>query len=321
MKRRDFIKTATISLSLATSANALSEEKAENNVLNFNVKNNNGEKKMKKKEVVVVIGAGAIAQAIARRVGTGRHIILSGRRIANLENVADTLRRAGFDCSVAQVDASDRNMVKKLAQLAAETGEVKYLIHTAGLSPSQDSAEAILKVDLYGTAVVLEEFGKIITENGSGITIGSQSAFRLPVDEFTQEQADLLATLPPEELLNLPFVKSITDPLKAYQVSKRANAFRVIYEAVNWAKRGARVNQVSAGIIFTPLAYDELNSPERGAFYRNMLEKSPAGRGGTPDELGDFCAFVMNATYISGSDLLIDGGVTASYKYGLLKPQ
>ena len=276
---------------------------------------------MRKKEIVVVIGAGVIAQAIARRVGIGKYIILADKNLSNLEIVAENLRRAGFIVSTSQVDVSNREMVQKLAQLASDTGEIKYLIHTAGLSPSQDSAEEILKVDLYGTALVLEEFGKVIAENGAGITIGSQSAFRLAVDEFSQEQADLLATLATEDLLKLDFVKCITDPLKAYQVSKRANSFRVIAEAVNWAKRGARLNQVSAGIIFTPLAYDELNSPERGAFYRNMLEKSPAGRGGTADELGDFCAFVMNATYISGSDLLIDGGVTASYKYGLLKPQ
>ena len=153
--------------------------------------------------------------------------------------------------------------------------------------------------------------------------IGSQSSHRLVVDALTQAQADALAALPPEELLELPLIKDIEDSLYAYQISKRCNALRVMSEAVKWGKRGARINCISAGIVFTPLAYDELNSAERGAFYRNMLDKSPAGRGGTPDEIGALAEFLFgpNGTYVTGSDLLIDGGATASYKYGELRPQ
>lgn len=273
------------------------------------------------KQVITVIGSGSIAQAIARRVGVGKHILLADIKPDNAETAAKTLREAGFEVSTAQIDVSQRQSVSDLAQRASELGEVMGLIHTAGLSPSQASPEAILKVDLYGTALVFEIFGKIMANGACGITIGSQSAHRLAVDELSQQQADELATLPAEALLNLPYIQSINDSLRAYQIAKRGNALRVQAEAVRWGERGARLNSISAGIIFTPLAYDELHSAERGAFYRNMLDKSPAKRGGTPDEIGELAKFMFDCGYVSGADWLIDGGVTAAYKYGALKPQ
>ena len=275
------------------------------------------------KNLVVVIGSGSIAQAIARRISAGKHILLADISIKHAEDAAFTLSRAGFSVSTTVVDVSSRQSVQALVKTARELGEIKGVIHTAGLSPSQAKAQDILKVDLYGTAVMCEEFGNVISSGGSCVVIGSQSSHRLSVDALSQTQADALATLPPEELLELPFVRSISNSLYAYQISKRGNALRVMAEAVKWGKRGARINCISAGIIFTPLAYDELNSAERGEFYRNMLAKSPMGRGGTPDEIGALAAFLFgpDGTYISGSDLLIDGGTTASYKYGELKPQ
>lgn len=274
------------------------------------------------KEIIVVIGSGSIAQAIARRVSVGKHILLADIKAESAQSAEEILSRAGFTVSTAVVDVSSRQSVQELVHTATELGEVKGVIHTAGLSPSQAKAQDILRVDLYGTAVVFEEFGKVIAPGGSTVVIGSQSSHRLNVDALTQSQADALATLSPEALLNLPFVKEIDDSLYAYQISKRGNALRVMAEAVKWGKRGARINCISAGIIYTPLAYDELTSPERGEFYRNMLEKSPAGRGGTPDEIGALAELLFGpaGTYISGSDILIDGGVTASYKYGELRP-
>lgn len=274
------------------------------------------------KKVIVVIGSGSIAQAIARRVSVGKNILLADINTENAKSAENILSRAGFSVSTTFIDVSSRQSVQALVKTACELGEIKGVIHTAGLSPSQAKAQDIINVDLYGTAVVLEEFGNVIAEGGSCVVIGSQSSHRLNVDAFSQEQADALATLPPEALLELPWVKEVNDSLYAYQLSKRANAFRVMAEAVKWGKRGARINCISAGIIFTPLAYDELNSAERGEFYRNMLAKSPAGRGGTPDEIGALAEFLFgpNGTYISGSDFLIDGGATASYKYGDLKP-
>ena len=272
------------------------------------------------KNIIVVIGSGAIAQAIARRIGVGHYLLLADIKIENAENAAKTLREAGFDVGTARVDVASRLSVQVLAATATALGHIKGVIHTAGLSPSQADPQAILQVDLYGTAVVLEVFGKVIGEGGSAVVIGSQSAHRLTVDALTQVQADALATLPPEQLMDLPIVSEITDSLSAYQIAKRGNALRVVAEAVNWGKRGARINCISAGIIYTPLAYADLTSAERGEFYRNMLAKSPAKRGGTPDEIGALAEFLFHAGYISGADILIDGGATAAYQYGVLKP-
>src|SRR6185295_14364609 len=196
------------------------------------------------------------------------------------------------------------------------------LIHSAGVSPTQASPATILKVDLYGTALVLEEFGKTIARGGAGVVIASQSGHRLP--PLTVEQNRALATTPVEELLRLPFLQSaqMKDSLHAYQLSKRGNSLRVMAEAVRWGKRGARVNTISPGIIVTPLAKDELNGP-RGEGYRRMIDMAPAGRAGTPDEVGAVAALLMGSdgAFISGSDILMDGGVTSAYWYGDLAPQ
>lgn len=270
------------------------------------------------KEIIVVIGTGAIAQAIARRVSVGKHILLADIHIENARQAENTLSRAGFEVSTTTVDVRSRESIHALVKTACDRGEIKGVIHTAGLSPSQAKAQDLIRVDLYGSAVIFEEFGQVIAPGGSCVVIGSQSSHRLAVDALTQAQADALATLPPEALLDMPLVKGIEDSLYAYQISKRCNALRVMSEAVKWGQRGARINCISAGIVFTPLAYDELNSIERGAFYRNMLDKSPAGRGGTPDEIGALAGFLFgpDGTYVTGSDLLIDGGATAYFKYG-----
>lgn len=268
-------------------------------------------------DIIVVIGSGSIAQAIARRVSLGKKILLADINIETAQAVEESLKKAGFAVSTAHVDVSSRTSIEALVTTATALGEVKGVIHTAGLSPSQSAAQHLLQVDLYGTAVVLEAFGKVIAPGGSGVVIGSQSSHRLAVDALTQKTADELALLPPEELIELPWIKEIDDSLYAYQISKRGNALRVISEVVKWGKRGARINCISAGIVDTPLAYDELTSTERGEYYRTMLANSPAGCGGTPDEIGDLAEFLFGpkGTYISGSDILIDGGVTASIKY------
>ena len=274
------------------------------------------------KNVTVVIGSGSIGQAIARRVSAGQHVLLADLKEENADAAAKVLYNAGFETSTMTVDISTRDSVKALVEKASFLGAVKNVIHAAGVSPSQAPIEAILKVDLYGTALLLEEFGKVIAQGGNGVVISSQSGHRLPA--LTAEEDKLLATTPVEELLALPMLApgKIRDTLHAYQISKRGNCLRVMYEAVRWGKRGARVNAISPGIIITPLANDELTGP-RGAGYRNMLEKSPAGRAGTPDEVGNLAALIMGpeGNFISGSDFLIDGGVTASFFYGELAPK
>ncbi len=274
------------------------------------------------KNVIVLIGAGSIGQAIARRVSAGKHVLLADLRQDNLDAAEKVLGDAGFEVSTAIVDVSARPSVHALVEAATEIGAITGIIHAAGISPSQASPTTILKVDLYGTALVLEEFGNVIARGGSGVVISSQSGHRLPA--LTPEQDMALATTPADELLALPMLQpdKIGDPLHAYQISKRGNSLRVMAEAVRWGKRGARINTISPGIIFTPLARDELTGP-RGAGYRRMIELSPAGRGGTPDEIGAVGALLMGAdgTFITGSDFLMDGGVTAAYWYGELAPK
>jgi len=273
------------------------------------------------KNVIVVIGAGSIGQAIARRVSVGKHILLADLKKENAETAAKVLSDAGFDVSTTQVDISSRDSIQQLVQHAVSLGSISGVIHAAGVSPSQATPEVILKVDLYGTAVILEEFGDVIAAGGSCIVISSQSGHRLPA--LTVEENKILTTVPADELLNQPMLQlnQIKDSLHAYQISKRGNSLRVMAEAVRWGKRGARVNTISPGIIITPLAKDELTGP-RGEGYRKMLELSPAGRAGTPDEVASMGALLMgpDGTFITGSDFLMDGGVTASYWYGELAP-
>ena len=273
-------------------------------------------------EVIVVIGAGSIGQAIARRVSTGRHVLMADLRIDNAEAAAEIFRDAGFDVTTATVDIASRDSVRALVATATSIGEVIGLINAAGVSPSQAPPATILHVDLYGTALVLHQFGKIIATGGSGVVIASQSGHRLHA--LSPQQDKSLATTPVEDLLSLPMLQpdQVTDPLNAYQLSKRGNVLRVMAEAVNWGRRGARINAISPGIIITPLARDELSGP-RSQGYREMLSRSPAGRAGTPDEVATVAALLMgpDGAFITGSDLLMDGGVTASYFYGELAPE
>lgn len=271
--------------------------------------------------VIVVIGAGSIGQAIARRFGVGKHVLLADLRQENADAAAKTLSEAGFEVSTAPVDVSSRVSVEAPVETANRFGEVYGVIHAAGVSPSQASPETILKVDLCGTALVVEAFGDVTARGGSGVVIASQSGHRLP--PLSVEQNRALATTPTEELLDLPFLQpsEVKDSLHAYQLSKRSNWLRVTAEAVRWGKRGARINTISPGIIMTPLAKDELSGP-RGEGYRRMIEGSVAGRAGTPDEVGTVAALLMGAdgAFITGSDFLMDGAVTASYWYGDLAP-
>lgn len=272
--------------------------------------------------ITIVIGAGSIGQAIARRVSAGKHVLLADLRQDNADAAAKVLSEAGFEASTTTVDVSSRESVHALVQTALSLGSITGVIHAAGVSPSQASPATILKVDLYGTALVLEEFGSVIAHGGAGVVIASQSGHRLPA--LTPEQDKALATTPADELLALPMLQpdQVRDSLHAYQLSKRGNSLRVMAEAVRWGRRGARVNTISPGIIITPLAKDELSGP-RGAGYRRMIELSPVGRAGTPDEVGAVGALLMgqDGAFITGSDFLMDGGVTASYWYGELAPK
>ena len=274
------------------------------------------------KKVMLLVGAGQIGMAIARRVGTGMKIIVGDKKTANAENIAAILNNAGFDAFPVETDLSDRASIQSMIAKGQEYGEITMLVNAAGVSPSQAPIEAILKVDLYGTAVLLEEVGKVIASGGVGVTISSQSGWRVPA--LTAQQDEQLATTPTEELLSLDILQpgNIRDTLHAYQMAKRCNEKRVMAQSVEWGKRGARLNAIAPGIIVTPLAIDEFNGI-RGDFYKNMFAKCPAGRPGTADEVANVAELLMSdkGAFITGSTFLIDGGATASYYYGSLKPQ
>lgn len=269
------------------------------------------------KEVMILTGVGQIGMAIGRRMGYGMKIIVGDNRMTNAEAIADIMNKAGFDTVPFQMDLSSRESILSMIAEAQKYGPIKMLVNAAGVSPSQASIETILKVDLYGTAVLLEEVGKVIAEGGTGVTISSQSGHRMPA--LTPEQDEQLAMTPTDELLAL--TGNIRDTLHAYQMAKRCNVKRVMAEAVKWGQRGARINSISPGIIVTPLALDEFNGP-RGDFYKNMFAKCPAGRPGTADEVANVAELLMRpqGAFITGADFLIDGGATASFLYGSLKP-
>lgn len=269
------------------------------------------------KQVMLVVGAGQISLAIARRLGADYQIIVGDKNLEHAQKFEQTLTEAGFNAKASEMDLASRDSIKETIKFATTFGEIKALVNGAGLSPSQAKTEDILKVDLYGTAVLLEEVGKVIAKGGVGITISSQSGHRLHA--LTTEQDRQLATTPTSKLLQLPILQpeNIADTLQAYQLAKRCNEKRVMAEAINWAKRGARLNAIAPGIIVTPLALDEFNGI-RGDFYRKMFAQSPAGRPGTADEVANVAELLMTqqGAFITGSTFLVDGGATANYFYG-----
>lgn len=274
------------------------------------------------KEVMILAGAGQIGMAIARRIGAGKKIVIGDKKPENARLIEKTMTDAGFDVIAMEMDLSSRESIRNLITEAQKYGEIAMLVNAAGVSPSQAPVETILKVDLYGTAVLLEEVGKVIKAGGVGVTISSQSGHRMPA--LTPEADEQLATTPTEELLGLSILQpeNIRDTLHAYQMAKRCNEKRVMEEAVKWGEKGARINSISPGIVVTPLAIDEFNGP-RGDFYKNMFAKCPAGRPGTADEIANVAELLMSekGAFITGADFLIDGGATASYFYGPLKPE
>ncbi|MBN6039667.1 SDR family oxidoreductase [Amycolatopsis sp. 195334CR] len=265
-------------------------------------------------DVVVLTGTGGIGLAIARRLAAGRRTLLADFSEPALTSAAEALRDEGHDVTTLVTDVSDREAVAALADAAAELGRVTHVVHTAGLSPEQAAAEAVLRVDLRGVALVLDEFARVVAPGGAGVVIASMAGHlqqELPVD---QQRA--LATTPAAELLDLPFLSpDALGPQGAYAISKRANALRVQAAANTWGRRGARVNSISPGIIATAMGRAELDGPS-GQTIRAMVDRSGTGRIGTPDDIADAAAFLLGpqATFITGTDLLVDGGVVASMR-------
>ena len=272
-----------------------------------------------KSEVVVVIGAGGIGMAIARRQGFGKHVLLADFNETLLAATKKQLEEAGYQVSTLKVDVSSRESVRALADKAASLGSVINVVNTAGVSPNMAPPDRVLAVDLYGSAVVFEEFERVIAEGGSGLIVSSMAGHMMP--SLPKEQNQALAFTPADDLPKLPFLgpDAVPNSMVAYIISKRANHLRVQASSISWGKRGARVNSISPGIVLTPLALHELNSPI-GEMYKAMIEASPAKRLSSPDEIAVAANFLLgpDAGFVTGSDLLIDGGVISAMLAGLL---
>ena len=267
-------------------------------------------------DVLVIIGTGGMGLAVLRRSGAGRKVLLADFNEALLEHAVATAMSEGYDVASQGVDVSSRNSVAALAATARELGRVTAVVHTAGLSPAQAPAEAIWKVDLYGVALVLEEFEKVIAPGGSGVVVSSMSAYMAGGNISADALAELAAK-PADDLLGLPFVTGIDHPGFAYSAAKRANQVRVQAASLRWGARGARVNSISPGVISTPMGQQELSS-ESGAQMRAMIEGSGTGRVGTPGDIANAAAFLLSAdaSFVTGVDLLVDGGVVAALDTG-----
>ena len=267
------------------------------------------------RDVLAVIGVGGMGQAIARRLGSGKTVLLADNNDATLISVAESLGADGYQVESRRVDVSSAESVRELAEFAASLGSVTQLAHTAGLSPAQASAQAVMAVDLLGVALVLQEFGEVIAPGGAGVVIASMAGHMFP--PLTAEQEKALAHNPPDQLLNLDFVSSVTESTYAYPIAKQANLIRVRAASAQWGRRGARINSISPGIISTPMGQEELASPV-GDGMRAMIAMSGTGRIGTPDDIAAATAFLLGpqATFITGTDLLVDGGVIAAVKAG-----
>ncbi|WP_433528559.1 SDR family oxidoreductase [Micromonospora sp. CA-263727] len=268
-------------------------------------------------EVLVVIGAGGMGVAASRRVGAGKTVLLGEYDETTLNAAALALRDEGQQVHAQVVDISSRESVRALARMAADLGPVRQVIHTAGLSPAQASVESILRVDLLGTAFILDEFAQVITMGGAGVVISSMSGHLVAPPSYEVERQ--LALTPADELLALPAADAAAFATAghAYSFSKRANQLRVRAASAGWGARGARINSISPGVISTKMGQQELASPA-GAGMRAMVEASGAGRLGSPDDIAAAAEFLLSdgASFITGTDLLVDGGVVAAVSTG-----
>jgi NAD(P)-dependent dehydrogenase (short-subunit alcohol dehydrogenase family) len=268
--------------------------------------------------VIVIVGSGGMGAAIAHRLGSGRVTVLADVNPQNLDAAVDALAANGHDVHGTTVDVTSPRSVADLAAYAAALGPVTSVVHTAGVSPEQAGIDTILQVDLVGVALVLEHFGEVIQTGGAGVVIASMAGhFHPPMDPGVEQQ---LAIAPAEELLAIPACAPalFCNPAEAYSFAKRANHLRVSAAATSWGKRGARINSVSPGIISTAMGMQELNG-DSGKVMKAMIDASAARRIGTPDDIAAAVDFLLSpaASFITGTDLTVDGGVTGAVKAGM----
>lgn len=274
----------------------------------------------KEKEVVALLGAGSMGMTIAERVAQNRIVLLGDISEKALETSRQKLEYSGYHVETMRVDASDKDSIYAFAKKAKELGNVKYYIHTAGASPNQTNPQHMIKLDLIGSAYALDAFGEVMAKDGAGILISSQTGYMLP-QPLTNEEEYALTMTPADELSQLPMLQPnvIVNSGIAYIMSKRANQLRVRKAAIDWGKRGARINTISPGVVVTPLAYDEFRAAGEG--YQKMIEASAMHRVGNPAEIANAAQFLLSdqASFITGTDLLVDGGTIAAIKTGEYK--
>ncbi|WP_152348970.1 SDR family oxidoreductase [Brevibacterium sp. CFH 10365] len=271
-------------------------------------------------ETAVIIGVGGMGEAIARRVGSGRDVLLADSNPAALDRIATALSDDGYSVTTQRVDVSDRDSVIELAGRAGSLGSVAHVAHTAGLSPEQADVAAVLDVDLISVANSLDEFGAVIAPGGSGVVISSMAGW-LVAGRMSAEEETALALTPTAELLSLPMLRGLSDSGAAYGIAKRANQLRVSAASPIWGRRGGRINSISPGVISTPMGQQEL-SGESGEAMRAMIDGSGTGRIGTPSDIAAAAAFLLGpeTSFITGADLLVDGGVVGSVRGGVSVP-
>ena len=272
-----------------------------------------------KKQVVALLGAGSMGTAIVRRIGAGKKILLGDISEETLQRVGEDFRRCGYDVETMQVNALQKGSVEAFAKKAAELGPVMYFIDTAGASPNQASPEHIVNLDMVGTGYAVDAFGEVMAEGGAGLLISSQAAYMYAIPNDIELQ---LVNTPTEELKNVKFIQEVAmkDSGLAYMIAKRMNHLQAQRAAATtWNRRRARINTISPGVIVTPLAYDEFAAAGEG--YQAMIDASAARRTGTSEEVAEAAAFLLgeHARFITGTDLLIDGGVIASIRTGEFK--
>ena len=269
------------------------------------------------KEVVVLLGAGSMGTAIVKRIATGRKILLGDISEKNLKNVSELFQYGGYDVDTCIVNALDKASVEAFAQRAASLGDVMYFIDTAGASPNQASPEHILNLDMVGTGYAVDAFGKVMAKGGAGLLVSSQAGYMLRLPDAVE--TEILST-PTEKLKEIEYIKhTATNSGLAYMIAKRVNHLQAQRAAATtWKMRRARMNSISPGIIVTPLAYDEFAALGDG--YQKMIDASAAMRCGTSEEIADAAVFLLrDATFITGTDLLIDGGVIAAIRTGMYR--
>ena len=268
-----------------------------------------------KREVIALLGAGSMGSAIVRRIAAGKTVLLGDVSEANLERAAKEFRYGGYDVETCVVNALEKASVETFAQKAAFLGDVMYFIDTAGASPNQASPEHILALDMVGTGYAVDAFGKVMAKGGAGLIVASQTGYMYPIPNDVELR--LLQT-PTEKLMDDPFIReTATNSGFAYMIAKRVNQLQAQRAAATtWKERRARINTISPGVIVTPLAYDEFTAA--GDNYQQMIDASAAMRTGTSDEIAEAGAFLLgeHAGFITGTDLLIDGGVIAAIRTG-----